>query len=34
MQKRGMAIDWSWTAPAREHLDLYQQLLDDRRSRS
>ena len=34
MQKRGMAIDWSWTAPAREHLDLYQQLLDDRRSPS
>jgi starch synthase len=32
MQKRGMAIDWSWTAPAREHLDLYQQLTDDRRS--
>ena len=33
MQKRGMAIDWSWAAPARQHLDLYEQLIDDRGSR-
>jgi starch synthase len=34
MQKRGMAHDWSWAAPARQHLELYQELLDDERSPS
>ena len=34
MQKRGMAHDWSWAAPARQHLELYQELLDDRGSPS
>jgi starch synthase len=34
MQKRGMAHDWSWATPARQHLELYQQLLDDRGSPS
>ncbi|HEX6785720.1 MAG TPA: glycosyltransferase, partial [Acidimicrobiales bacterium] len=34
MQKRGMDHDWSWTTPARQHIELYQQLLDDRGSPS
>jgi starch synthase len=34
MQKRGMAHDWSWAAPARQHLELYRELLDDRGSPS
>jgi starch synthase len=27
MQRRGMAADWSWVAPARQHIDLYRQLI-------
>lgn len=34
MQKRGMVHDWSWAAPARQHMELYQQLLDDKGSPS
>jgi starch synthase len=26
MQRRGMAIDWSWKRPAAEHIDWYQRL--------
>jgi glycogen synthase len=32
MQRRGMTMDWSWTVPARQHLDLYQQVITDRGS--
>jgi starch synthase len=28
MQRRGMTRDWSWTAPAHEHLAHYRALLD------
>jgi starch synthase len=27
MQRRGMRADWSWAAPARQHIDLYRQLI-------
>ena len=27
MQRRGMAIDWSWRQPAARHVDLYQRLV-------
>ena len=27
IQKRGMNIDWSWSAPAQTHIDLYQEML-------
>ncbi len=30
VQKRGMSIDWSWDSPARQHIELYQELLDGR----
>jgi starch synthase len=32
MQRRGMTMDWSWAAPARQHLELYQQVITDRGS--
>ena len=32
MQRRGMAIDWSWKRPAATHIDWYQRLVDGRRS--
>jgi starch synthase len=32
-QRRGMTTDWSWRAPAREHAELYEQLVRDRGSR-
>jgi glycogen synthase len=38
IRKRGMQADWSWLAPAQEHLTLYEQLADvstvDSRTRS
>ena len=27
MQRRGMGADWSWAAPARQHIDLYNRLI-------
>ena len=24
LQRRGMSVDWSWRAPARQHIDLYE----------
>ena len=27
MQRRGMAADWSWAVPARQHIDLYDRLV-------
>ena len=27
MQRRGMSADWSWAAPARQHIDLYEGLI-------
>jgi len=27
IQKRGMRQDWSWTGPAQQHIDLYQEML-------
>ncbi len=30
IQRRGMSHDWSWAAPARQHLDLYQSMVADR----
>ncbi len=30
IQSRGMSIDWSWDVPASQHIDLYQELLDQR----
>lgn len=30
MQRRGMAVDWSWRRPAAAHVDWYQQLVADR----
>ena len=27
MQRRGMSADWSWTVPARQHIDLYDRLV-------
>ena len=30
IQSRGMSIDWSWDAPASQHIGLYQELLDQR----
>ncbi len=27
MQKRGMTTDWSWTAPAQQHIELYEQTI-------
>jgi starch synthase len=27
IQKRGMALDWSWTVPAEHHIDLYREIL-------
>ncbi len=32
MQRRGMAIDWSWRRPAATHVDWYQRLVDEARS--
>ena len=29
IQRRGMTADWSWIGPAREHLQLYGQLIGD-----
>jgi starch synthase len=29
MQRRGMEADWSWEAPAREHIEWYNRLLTD-----
>ncbi|HSB84875.1 MAG TPA: glycogen/starch synthase [Ilumatobacteraceae bacterium] len=29
MQRRGMAIDWSWKRPAMEHVDWYQRLVGE-----
>ena len=34
MQRRGMAIDWSWKRPAAMHIDWYQRLVDEARSTS
>ncbi|MGZ4806327.1 MAG: glycogen synthase [Ilumatobacteraceae bacterium] len=30
MQRRGMAIDWSWRQPAAAHIELYRRLIADR----
>ena len=30
MQKRGMTTDWSWRAPAQQHIDLYRELQSKR----
>lgn len=30
MQRRGMAIDWSWRQPAAKHVELYQRLAADK----
>lgn len=30
MQKRGMTTDWSWTAPAQQHIELYQRVVAQR----
>ncbi len=30
IQSRGMSIDWSWEVPATQHVELYQELLDER----
>ena len=27
LQRRGMAVDWSWSRPAAEYLDLYERLM-------
>jgi starch synthase len=27
MQRRGMAADWSWAVPARQHIDLYDRVV-------
>ncbi|MEN8040877.1 MAG: glycosyltransferase, partial [Actinomycetota bacterium] len=27
IQKRGMAVDWSWSEPARHHIELYKSIL-------
>jgi starch synthase len=32
MQRRGMAIDWSWKRPAATHMEWYQRLVDEPRS--
>jgi starch synthase len=32
MQRRGMAIDWSWKRPAATHIDWYRRLVDEARS--
>ena len=32
MQRRGMAIDWSWKRPAAAHIDWYRRLVDGARS--
>jgi starch synthase len=32
MQRRGMTTDWSWTVPARQHLELYSKVITDRGS--
>ncbi|MEY2400362.1 MAG: starch synthase [Ilumatobacteraceae bacterium] len=32
MQRRGMAIDWSWKRPAATHIEWYQRLVDEPRS--
>jgi starch synthase len=32
MQRRGMAIDWSWKRPAAAHIDWYHRLLSERAS--
>jgi starch synthase len=32
MQRRGMAIDWSWKRPAATHIEWYQRLVDEARS--
>jgi glycogen synthase len=29
MQRRGMAIDWSWSRPAAAHVDWYLRLVDE-----
>ncbi|MEZ5219663.1 MAG: hypothetical protein R2715_24475 [Ilumatobacteraceae bacterium] len=29
MRRRGMSIDWSWSAPARRHVELYEAVLAD-----
>ncbi len=31
MQRRGMKTDWSWTEPARRHVELYQDLVSSKR---
>ncbi|MEL7156976.1 MAG: glycogen/starch synthase [Actinomycetota bacterium] len=31
IQRRGMAQDWSWANPARRHLEVYREAIDDRR---
>jgi hypothetical protein len=30
MQRRGMAIDWSWKRPAATHIDWYRRLVEER----
>jgi hypothetical protein len=32
MRRRGMAIDWSWTAPARVQMAHYERLVSERRA--
>lgn len=34
MQKRGMTTDWSWTVPAQQHIDLYEQTIAAQADRS
>ena len=29
MQRRGMAIDWSWKRPAAAHVEWYQRLISE-----
>jgi starch synthase len=34
MQRRGMAVDWSWKRPAASHVDWYRRLLAEPAARS
>ena len=34
MQRRGMAIDWSWKEPAARHIEWYRRLIAERVERS